>query len=158
VSDAVYPGLVANYDLARLLPLGAAAVRHARAGGAYADACLANAAALAAALIDAGLPVVGGGTASHHVAVDAGGFGGGPAAARTLAEANVLLSEIGIPRDPRGGIRLGTQTVTRQGFTPDDLTDAGVLIADALRSDDPASLRGRTRELRRRRTGVREFG
>jgi glycine hydroxymethyltransferase len=157
VSHAVYPGLVANYDLARLLPLGAAAVRHARSAGAYADACMDNAAALASALLEAGLEVVGGGTASHHVAVDARALGGGPAAARTLAEANVLLSEIGVPKDPRGGIRVGTQTVTRQGFTPGDLRDVGVLIADVLRSDDPASLADRTRALRRRHSGVRDL-
>jgi glycine hydroxymethyltransferase len=157
VSDAVYPGLVANYDLGRLLPLGAAAVRHARCGGAYADACIALAQALAAALVGAGLPVVGGGTSSHHVAVDARGFGGGPATARTLADADVLLSEIGVPRDARGGIRIGTQTVTRQGFTPADMADVGVLIADALRAGDPSALRDRTRALRRRHTGVREF-
>jgi glycine hydroxymethyltransferase len=100
VARAVYPGLTANYDVSRLLPLIAAALEHERAAGAYADQCLANAAALARALAAAGLPVLGaahGFTASHHVAVDARAFGGGKAAALALAEHGLLLSEIGVP-------------------------------------------------------------
>jgi glycine/serine hydroxymethyltransferase len=38
-------------------------------------------------------------TSSHHIAIDIRRFGGGPEAARTLATANILLFEIGLP-DP----------------------------------------------------------
>ncbi|HVL97504.1 MAG TPA: aminotransferase class I/II-fold pyridoxal phosphate-dependent enzyme [Solirubrobacteraceae bacterium] len=156
VTAAVYPGLTANYDIARLLPLGAAALEHLEAGGAYADACIAAARALAEALAAAGLPVVGGRrgwTSSHHVAVDARGFGGGPEAARTLAEANVLLSEIGLPgrdRDPAGAIRIGTQTIVRQGFGAPAMPAVAALVAAALRRErPPAELRGEVADLRR---------
>src|SRR5262249_5910495 len=50
IAAAVYPGLTANYDAERLLPLGAAALERRSSAGAYADACIANARALAAAL------------------------------------------------------------------------------------------------------------
>jgi len=141
VAAAVYPGLTANYDIARLLPLGAAALEHGRAAGAYADACIALAAALADALAAEGLAVVDstrGRTSSHHIAVDARAFGGGPAAARTLAAANVLLSEIGLPgpdRDPAGAIRIGTQSIASQGFVPGEMAAVAAVIAAALRGD-----------------------
>jgi glycine hydroxymethyltransferase len=162
VARAVYPGLTANYDLARLLPLGAAALEHRTAGGRYADACIANARRLEGALAREGLDVLGaatGSTCSHHVAVDVRATGGGPAAARRLAEVNVLLSEIGCPApdgpDPRGAIRIGTQTVTRQGFGEADMPDVGRVLAAGLRgSRDPADLRDEVAAIRRRHTGT----
>ena len=56
------------------LPLAAAALERERSAGAYADQCIANARALAAALAAAGFDVLGaarGFTDSHHVAIDA---------------------------------------------------------------------------------------
>lgn len=143
LATAVYPGLTANYDLARLLPLGAAALEHARSAGAYADACIASARALARALAATGLAVLGSGgdeyTDSHHVAVDVRA-GGGTRAARRLAEANILLSEIGCPAadgpDPAGAIRIGTQSLTRQGFGAADMPAVAEAIARGL---DPAT-------------------
>jgi glycine hydroxymethyltransferase len=135
VAAAVYPGLVANYDAARLAPLAAAALERSSFNGAYADACIANAQALARALADAGLPVLGaerGFTASHHVAIDARGFDGGKAAAIALARSGLLLSEIGIPRDGAGGLRIGTQSITRQGFAEEDMPAIAGAFADVL--------------------------
>jgi glycine hydroxymethyltransferase len=140
VATAVYPGLTANYDVSRLPALIAAALEHEAAAGAYADACIANAAALARGLHAAGLPVLGeprGFTASHHVAVDARPFGGGRAAALALAEHGLLLSEIGIPGDAAGGLRFGTQAITRQGFTPDDMADVAAAVAAVLQDGPP---------------------
>jgi glycine hydroxymethyltransferase len=158
IATAVYPGLTANYDIARLLPLGAAALERARSGGVYADACIANAAALAGALAGKGLAVLGGRrgfTTSHHVAVDVRAFGGGTVAARRLAEVGILLSEIGCPDaavpDPAGAIRIGTQSLTRQGFVPDDMPAIAAALAAALRSDrDEQELRAEVAAIRRR--------
>ena len=138
IAAAVYPGLTANYDIARLLPLGAAALEHRQSAGAYADACIGLAAGLADALAVEGLDVLTcdrGRTSSHHVAVDVRRFGGGPQAARTLAEANVLLSEIGLPgpdHDPQGAIRIGTQSIASQGFRPDHMPAVAAIIAAGL--------------------------
>jgi glycine hydroxymethyltransferase len=138
ITAAVYPGLTANYDIARLLPLGAAAVEHRESASAYADACIALAAALADALATEGLDVVTcdrGRTSSHHVAVDVRRFGGGTEAARTLADANVLLSEIGLPgpdHDAAGAIRIGTQTIATQGMRPGEMPAVAAVIGAAL--------------------------
>jgi glycine hydroxymethyltransferase len=161
LSTAVYPGLTANYDLARLLPLAAAAVAHARAAGAYADACIDGARALAGALAAEGLAVLGGAagrdgfTDSHHVAVDVRASGGGTRAARRLAEANILLSEIGCPApdgpDPAGAIRIGTQSLTRQGFGAREMPAIAEAIARGLRpGTDLLALRRDVAAIRRR--------
>jgi glycine hydroxymethyltransferase len=155
VATAVYPGLVANYDAARLVPLAATAVERSSFNGAYAGACIANAQALARALSEAALPVLGaerGFTASHHVALDARGFEGGKAAALALARSGLLLSEIGIPRDPAGGLRIGTQSITRQGFVEEDMPAIAGAFADVLLRgrevrEAVASVRKRHREL-----------
>jgi glycine hydroxymethyltransferase len=153
VSDAVYPSLVANYDVSRLVPLAAAALERERSAGAYADQCIANARALAAALAAEGFEVLGaarGFTDSHHIAVR---IGDGTAAALKLAESNILTSEIGVPVDPAGGIRIGTQAITRQGFVEDDMPAiaaacAGALLHGADVRDAVAALRGRHSGLR----------
>jgi glycine hydroxymethyltransferase len=155
IAAAVYPGLTANYDIARLLPLGAAALEHQQSAGAYADTCIRLAAGLADALAEEGLDVVTcdrGRTSSHHVAVDVRRFGGGPEAARTLAAANVLLSEIGLPgpdRDPQGAIRIGTQSIAAQGFRPDHMPAVAAIIGAGLHGHRPAGdLRAEVAELR----------
>jgi glycine hydroxymethyltransferase len=165
ITRAVYPGLTANYDIARLLPLGAAALEHRQSAGVYADACMAVASALADALAAEGLDVVTcerGRTSSHHIAVDVRAFGGGPEAARTLASANVLLSEIGLPgpdQDPQGAIRIGTQTVVRQGFGPRDMAPVAAVMASALREERPAdALRAEVAEIRRAQRDAQRVG
>jgi glycine hydroxymethyltransferase len=161
ITTAVYPGLTANYDIARLLPLGAAALEHQQCAGTYADRCIGLARALADALAAEGLDVVScdrGRTSSHHVAVDVRGFGGGPEAARTLATANVLLSEIGLPgpdRDPSGAIRIGTQSIASQGFTPGEMSAVAAIISASLHGHRSAeSLRADVAELRRRQVSA----
>ena len=165
ITRAVYPGLTANYDIARLLPLGAAALEHRRSAGVYADVCIAAASALADALAAEGLDVVTcerGPTSSHHIAVDVRAFGGGPEAARTLARANVLLSEIGLPgpdKDPQGAIRIGTQTIVRQGFGPAEMAAVAAVMAGALRGERPVDvLRADVAEIRRAQRAAQQVG
>ncbi|WP_308249848.1 serine hydroxymethyltransferase [Sphaerisporangium fuscum] len=157
VSAAAYPGLTANYDAARLAPLAVTVAELAESGPAYADACMANARALAAALHAAGFTVAAAGlgwTASHHVAVDAGAFGGGDEAARALAAGGVYLSGIGLPDqapgEPMRGLRIGTQEITRRGFTPGRMEALAELMRRLLLDkEDPAAVLPDTTALRR---------
>ena len=53
----------------------------------------------------------------------------------------ILLSEIGVPEDAEGGLRFGTQAITRQGFVEDDMPG------------DRGRVRGRAAARRGRRRG-----
>jgi glycine hydroxymethyltransferase len=149
ISTAAYPGMLANFDIGRLAPLAVTAAELAGDGAAYVDRCLANASALATALHADGFVVAGrerGGTVSHHVAVDAAPFGGGEAAAATLAEAGIYLSGIGLPYQGADeglrGLRIGTQEVTRRGFTPTEMREVARLARRALiDGEDSATVR-----------------
>jgi glycine hydroxymethyltransferase len=88
-------------------------------------------------------------TDSHHVALR---VGDGTAAALRLAAGNILTSEIGVPVDPAGGVRLGTQAVTRQGFVETDMGAIAAAIARSLRGED---VRGEVAAIRARHSGVR---
>jgi len=48
------------------------------------------------------------------------------------------------------GLRLGTPEAVRWGVTASDAPELATLIADAIASDDPASLAPRTAEMRAR--------
>jgi glycine hydroxymethyltransferase len=142
---AAYPQMTANYDAARLAALAVAEAEVLTHWDRYAEACLANAARLAAALSDHGFDVVGkdlGFTRSHHVAVDARRLGGGRTAAFRLEPARILLSEIALPWDrpgePAGGLRMGTQEVTRWGLGPEEMDRiAAWLRRVLLEGEDP---------------------
>jgi glycine hydroxymethyltransferase len=156
LSEAVFPGLTANYDAGRLAPLAVTAAEIMMDGGAYADACVAAARTLAAALHDEGFTVAGadrGFTDSHHVAVDVAALGGGRTAMARLAEAGIYLSAIGLPwqRDgePDRGLRIGTQEVVHRGFAADDLKATAALMADVLLRDaEPKTVRKASARLR----------
>ncbi|MQA95353.1 MAG: glycine hydroxymethyltransferase [Streptosporangiales bacterium] len=156
ISDAVYPGMTANYDPGRLAPLAAAAAEAIEDDGAYPDACIAAARSFAADLAAAGLDVVAadrGFTESHHVAVDASAFGGGAAAAVRLAEAGIYLSAIALPDQdpaaPEAALRIGTQEVTRRGVGTAGLRQVARWCADVLlHGADPATVKAKVRELR----------
>lgn len=145
-----YPGLTANFDLARTAALVVAASDMLEFGPDYARACIANARALAAALAEQGLPVHGpaakGYTLSHHVAVQAAPFGGGTMASRRLEPANILTSGIGLPLpevpNDYNGLRIGTQEITRWGMQPDDMPAIAGLIGRILgQGESPETVR-----------------
>lgn len=154
--DAIaYPGLTANFDVAKTAALAITMLDWQQYGPAYAQAMVANSAALAHGLEQRGLPVHRAGdgtTASHQLAVDATQWGGGHAASVQLRQSNLLACAIGLPRLPDGaGLRLGTPEITRLGMTPDDMAELAGLIADGL--TDPghaAAIAGRTSAMRQR--------
>jgi glycine hydroxymethyltransferase len=145
-----YPGLTANFDLARTAALVVAASDILEFGAEYARTCIANARALAAALVERKAAVHGpperGYTLSHHVALRAAEYGGGTTASRRLERANLLTSGIGLPlpelSGDYNGLRLGMQEVTRWGMLPGDMPVVAELLCRVLvRGEEPEGVR-----------------
>ena len=155
--DAIaYPGLTANFDVAKTAALAITLFDWLEFGPAYASMMATTASMLAAELERLGLPVFHtrkGPTTSHQLAVDATQWGGGHAAAQTLRRANLLACAIGLPGTTDGpGLRLGTPEITRFGMTTDHMAELASLIAAGLTGDSSAvaDVARRTSDLRRR--------
>ncbi|MEX0971057.1 MAG: aminotransferase class I/II-fold pyridoxal phosphate-dependent enzyme [Paracoccaceae bacterium] len=156
--DAIaFPGMTANFDAAKSAALALSLLDWRDFGAAYGAQMIATARAFATALKDMGLPVfetAQGATSSHQFALKAKGFGGGQAASKTLRKAGFLACGIGLPVAPvpgdMNGLRIGTPELVRWGVTVDDIPEIAVLVAEALRSNDPASIAPRTAALRAR--------
>jgi glycine hydroxymethyltransferase len=112
----------------------------------YAHQIVANASALASALVGEGFRLVSGGTDNHLMVVDLTPFDAdltGKQAQTTLDEAGITLNKNTIPDDPRSpfvtsGVRIGTPSVTTQGMTEPEMSTIASLIARALRARDDA--------------------
>lgn len=121
--------------------------------GYYVQKVLANAAALADGLQQAGLRLVAGGTDTHMVLVDLGPDGvTGAEAEQHCRDAGMLLTKHVLPFDHRppeqaSGLRLGTLAATTQGMTEADLTTAASLIVRAIHGSDPAGVRAEVTDL-----------
>ena len=125
---AVFPGLQGgphNHTTAAIaVALKEAATEDFRR---YAHQIVANAKALAAALIDRGFELVTGGTDNHLILVDLTSKGvGGKPAAKALDRAGIELNYNTVPYDPRkpfdpSGIRLGTPAVTTRGLSEEHM-------------------------------------
>ncbi len=151
IDRIAYPGLTANFDVAKTASLALSLLDWKAFGSAYAKEMRATASALAQELHSREIPVFGserGFTQSHQLAVHAKDFGGGHKAAQRLREANVLASGIGLPVDPVAGdfngLRFGTPEVVRLGMTSADMPELAAIVADALKSDDARSMASRT--------------
>jgi glycine hydroxymethyltransferase len=113
----------------------------------YAHQVVANASALAEALVGQGFRLVSGGTDNHLMVVDLTPFDAeltGKQAQATLDDAGITLNKNTIPDDPRSpfvtsGVRIGTPSVTTQGMTEPEMGLIATLIARALRGRDDAS-------------------
>ena len=146
--DAIaYPGLTANFDVAKSAALALSLLDWRDCGAGYARAMVDTAQVLAEALEAEGLPVfrtTRGITASHQFALEAEVWGGGQAASHLLRRAGMLACGIGLPRPPVAGdvngLRLGTPELVRWGMTPDHMPRLAGLIAAALRSEVPEQL------------------
>lgn len=160
VSNTVYPRMTANYDAGRLAALAVTFAESLEFGKEYAEACISNARELGHCLYEQGFDVVAsnmGYTASHHLAVDAGNFGGGSVAARQLATAGIYTSGIGLPwQDPDEdyrGIRIGAQEITKRGLKPEHMQNLAEWMSDVLlRKKDSSNIHEEVKEFRRQFT------
>jgi glycine hydroxymethyltransferase len=129
---------------------------------AYAHQIVANARALAEALIARGHVLVTGGTDNHLLLVDLGPTGmGGRHVASVLNRCGIELNANAIPFDPRkpfdpSGLRIGLAAITSRGLQVEHMPAVAGLIAEGIAAaagtvDDArlADIRGRVRELLR---------
>ncbi|MGL4319804.1 MAG: serine hydroxymethyltransferase [Paracoccaceae bacterium] len=156
-----FPGMTANFDAAKSAALAITLLDWRDHGRAYAQAMADLARALAAELAALGMPVFTtdkGATQSHQFAIAAAAFGGGQAASKTLRKAGFLACGIGLPlpevAGDMNGLRIGTPELVRRGVTPADAPALAALIAEGLRSNDPASVAPRTAAMRARFQGM----
>ena len=139
INSAVFPGLqggpLMHVIAAKAVAFGEALRPEFRA---YSAAVVANAQAMAAALIEGGLACVTGGTDTHVVLVDLRPKGvTGVAAEKSLGRARITCNKNGIPFDPEkpmvtSGIRLGSPAGTTRGFGTDEFAQVGRLIVEVV--------------------------
>ena len=148
IDKAVFPGWQGG-PLEHVIAGKAIAFREAMdpAFTEYAHQIVANASALAEALVHEGFRLVSGGTDNHLMVVDLTPFDAdltGKHAQTTLDDAGITLNKNTIPDDPRSpfvtsGLRIGTPSVTTQGMTEAEMPIIASLIARALRGRDDAA-------------------
>ncbi|HSF64741.1 MAG TPA: aminotransferase class I/II-fold pyridoxal phosphate-dependent enzyme [Paracoccaceae bacterium] len=156
--DAIaYPGMTANFDAAKTAALAVTLLDWRAHGRAYAAEMIDTARAFAATLAAQGIPVFARGrgfTGSHQFAVEAAAFGGGQTASKRLRQAGFLASGIGLPLPEvpgdLNGLRIGTPELVRWGVTPANVAEIAILVARALRSNDPGQIAAETAHLRGR--------
>jgi glycine hydroxymethyltransferase len=152
-----FPGLTANFDVAKSAALAMTLLDWREFGPAYAQAMVDTAQALAKALDERGIAVFrtrNGFTRSHQFAVRARGYGGGQTVSAKLRKANILACGIGLPEaqldGDMNGLRLGTPEIVRWGMGPEHMPEIAQLIAEALAANDPTSLAARVSQFRQR--------
>ena len=157
IDRAVFPGTVSSHHLHHLAAKAVALAEHLDFGEQYADQVIRNAKALAQALHERGIKVLGeklGFTASHQVVVDVRDHGGGHWAAVALEESNVITNFNMLPGDTSAinpsGLRLGTQEMTRIGMKERDMQDVATFIhATVVKKDKPSDVKRRVADFRK---------
>jgi glycine hydroxymethyltransferase len=139
VDKAVFPGLQGgphNHTTAAI----AVTLKEAAQPefGVYAHQVVANAKALAAALLERGYSLVSGGTDNHLILMDltAQQIAGKPAA-KALDRAGIEVNYNTVPFDPRkpfdpSGIRIGTPSITTRGLTEQHMPQIAAWMDEAI--------------------------
>jgi glycine hydroxymethyltransferase len=161
LDSIAFPGMTANFDVAKSAALALTLLDWREFGQAYAVEMAASARALADALAAEGVPVFRVGdsaTTSHQFAIEAAEYGGGQAASKHLRRANILACGIGLPIAPvegdMNGLRIGTPEIVRRGMTVADMGGLAGLIARAL-GPEPEAVAGEVTAFRQRFEGLR---
>ena len=153
IKKATFPSNTSNHHLHNLAGKAVAFAEMLEFGKAYGEQIITNAKALAQALHERGLTVLGeeaGFTESHQVAVDLTKYGLGGDMERALEKANVIVNRQLLPGDIQagrhytnpGGIRIGTSEVTRLGMKKGEMTQIAEFIKRVvINRDDPSRVR-----------------
>jgi glycine hydroxymethyltransferase len=132
IKRATFPGLVSNHHLHAMAGAALTLAETLEFGEAYAQQIIKNTKALGQALYTRGLKVLGehrGFSESHILWIDIWEHGDGGKIEGELEAANIIVNRNLLPLDVRmgrhythpGGIRLGTQELTRLGMRESDM-------------------------------------
>lgn len=161
IKKATFPANTSNHHLHHLSGKAIAFAEMLEFGKEYAGQVVRNAKALAQALHERGLHVFAehrGFTQSHQVLVDVTKYGLGGDVERRLEEANVILNRQLLPGDIQagrhytnpGGIRMGSQEVTRLGMREGHMAEIAEFIQRiVIKKEAPDKVREDVAELRR---------
>jgi glycine hydroxymethyltransferase len=150
VDRAVFPGLQGGPHNHTTAGIAVALHEAARPGfRAYAHQIVANAQALAGALLARGYDLVSGGTDNHLILIDltSKGIAGKPAA-KALDRAGIETNYNTVPFDQRkpfdpSGLRIGTPAITTRGLREEHMTTIAAWMDEAVTAatkDDEAAL------------------
>jgi glycine hydroxymethyltransferase len=147
VDKAVFPGTQGG-PLEHVIAAKAVALREALQPSfkEYARQVVANARALAAALIEHGFHVVSGGTDNHLMLVDLRNRGlTGKLAEQSLDRAGITVNKNTVPNETQSpfvtsGIRIGTPAVTTRGMNEAEMSQIARLIDTALSAPEDAAV------------------
>jgi glycine hydroxymethyltransferase len=159
IDSSVFPGLQGGPHM-NVVAGVAIALRKATTPEfrAYAEACLANARAMAEVFLSAGATLITGGTENHLIVIDTvRSFGlDGREAERVLDDIGLATNKQVIPDDPNpplrpSGVRLGTPACTSRGMGTTEMRLVAEWMGEALRGARNAALiatlRDRVKEL-----------
>jgi glycine hydroxymethyltransferase len=141
LTQAIFPVLAATHQVNRVAALAVAAAEMIAFGKPFMAQIVNNARALAAALDQRGIPVLGkqkGYTTTHQVIADVGQMGGGLEVAHLLARANIITNKNLLPNDTAeawdrpSGLRMGTIEVTRLGMKEAQMEQIAEYMAQLL--------------------------
>lgn len=158
IDRAVFPGLQGGPHNSAIAGLAVAAHEALQPSfRTYAHQVVANARALAEALLSRGVKLVTGGTDNHLVLCDLSSKNvSGKKAAVALEAAGIVCNYNAVPFDKRkpfdpSGIRIGTPATTSRGMKEDEMRRIGTWIADVIEAHEDARViervRGQVREL-----------
>ena len=139
IKKAVFPGNTSNHHLHAVAAKAIVFAEMIEFGKGYATQIVKNAQTLAQTLNDKGITILGeryGFTKSHQIALDTSKYGDGGTLEKELEKANIIANRQLLPGDITagrhymhpGGLRFGTQEVTRLGMKQSDMKEIAELI------------------------------
>lgn len=153
IDRAVFPGLQGGPHNHTTAGIAVALAEAATDGFArYAHQVVANARALAEALVARGFDLVSGGTDNHLLLIDLTGTGvPGKVAAKALDLAGLETNYNTVPFDPRkpfdpSGLRIGTPSVTTRGMREPEMQQIAIWIERVVAAHDDPSVLDRVRD------------
>jgi glycine hydroxymethyltransferase len=153
LDKAVFPGMQGG-PLMHVIAAKAVAFREAAEPdfADYSRRVVANASALADALMERGFRLVSGGTDNHLILLDLSDRDlSGKDAEAALEDARITTNKNTVPGEKRSpfvtsGVRLGTAALTTRGMDEEDMRRIGAWMADVLEAPTDRDVRRRVRE------------